>query len=134
MNVKEMLEKKIQEEISRINKEIEEFRFELRHLANERKRVSIQMTEKSTRVSDFQSMKMYSTHLQQQMESVERKIEISMKKREEKQNELVERKKEIKSLEIIKENDYQNFLAEERNNELKALNEVALRNFNGDQS
>jgi flagellar export protein FliJ len=95
LNVKEMLEKKIQEEISRINKEIEDMRFELKHLANEKKRVSIQMTEKSTRVSDFQSMKMYSSHLQQQIETVERKMELSLKKREEKQRELVERKKEI---------------------------------------
>jgi len=133
-NVKEMLEKKIQEEISRINKQIENFRFELKHLTNEKKRVSIQTTEKSTIVSDYQSMKMYSSHLQQQMEAIERKIEVSLKKREEKQKELVERKKEIKSLEIIKENDYLNFLSEERKNELKALNEVALRNFNGEQS
>lgn len=133
-NVKEMLEKKIQEEISRINKQIEDLRFELKHLTNERKRVSIQMTEKSTIVSDYQSMKMYGSHLQQQMEAIERKIELSLTKREEKQKELVERKKEIKSLEIIKENDYLNFLSEERKNELKALNEVALRNFNGEQS
>lgn len=134
MNVKEMLEKKIQEEISRINKEIDDLSFELKHLTNEKKRVAIQMLEKSTIVSDFQSMKMYSSHLQQQMEAVERKIEVCSKKRDEKQKELVERKKEIKSLEIIKENDYLNYLSEERKNELKALNEVALRNFNGEQS
>lgn len=129
-----MLEKKIQEEISRINKEIDDLRFELKHQANEKKRVAIQMTERSTKVADFQSMKMYGAHLQQQIESLERKIEMCLKKRDEKQKELVERKKEIKSFEIIKENDYQNFLIEERNNELKALNEVALRNFNGEQS
>ena len=92
------------------------------------------MLEKSTIVSNFQSMKMYGSHLQQQMEAVEIKIEVSSKKRDEKQKELVERKKEIKSMEIIKENDYLNFLSEERKNELKALNEVALRNFNGEQS
>ncbi len=134
MNVKGMLEKKIQEEISRINKEIEDLSFELKHITNEKKRVTIQMLEKSTIVSNFQSMKMYGSHLQQQMEAVEIKIEVSSKKRDEKQKELVERKKEIKSMEIIKENDYLNFLSEERKNELKALNEVALRNFNGEQS
>lgn len=134
MKVKLILEKKIQEEISRINKEIDGLRFEMKHLANEKKRVSLQMTEKSIKVADFQSMKMYNAHLQQQVEILERKIESSLIRREERQKELVEKKKEIKALEIIKENDYQNFLLDERNSELKALNEVALRNFNGNES
>lgn len=134
MKVKLILEKKIQEEISRINKEIDDLRFEMKHLANEKKRVSLQMTEKSIKVADFQSMKMYNAHLQQQVEILERKIESSLRRREERQKELVEKKKEIKALEIIKENDYQNFLLDERNSELKALNEVALRNFNGNES
>jgi len=134
MKVKEMLEKKIQEEISRINKEIDDSRFEMKHLLNENKRVSLQMTGKLVKIADFQSMKMYSTHLLQQIELIERKIENCLKKREVKQKELVERKKEIKSLEIIKESDYQNYLVEERKIELKALNEVALRNYNGTES
>lgn len=134
MKVKVILEKKIQEEISRINKEIDDLRFEMKHLANEKKRVSLQMTEKSIKVADFQSMKMYNAHLQQQVEILERKIESSLRRREERQKELVEKKKEIKALEIIKENDYQNFLLDERNSELKALNEVALRNYNGNES
>lgn len=134
MKVKEMLEKKIQEEISRINKEIDDLRFDMKHLINENKRVSLQMTEKSIKVADFQSVKMYSAHLLQQIEILERKIETCLKRREEKQKELIERKKEIKAFEIIKESDYQNFLVEERKTELKALNEVALRNFNGNES
>ncbi len=131
MKVKLMYEKKIQEEISRINKEIEDLRFEMKHLVNENKRVSLQTTEKTVKAADFQSMKMYSAHLQYQIEVLERKIGACSKRKEEKHKELVERKKEIKSLEIIKENDYQNYLIEERGTELKALNEVALRNYNG---
>ncbi|KAF0151642.1 MAG: flagellar export protein FliJ [Ignavibacteria bacterium] len=134
MKVKLMYEKKIQEEISRINKDIDDLLFEAKHLRNESKRVSLQMTEKSIKAADFHSTKMYCTHLQHQIDLLERKIESCLKRKEEKQKELVERKKEIKSLEIIKENDYQNFLIEERSSELKSLNEVALRNFNGSNS
>lgn len=134
MKVKEMLEKKVQEEISRINKEIDDLMFEMKHIGNELKRISIQSLEQSSTVADFKSMKMYESHLRHQIESIEKKINMLNRKKDEKQLELIEKKREIKSLEIIKENDLQNFLIEERKNELKALNEVALRNFNGEQS
>lgn len=134
MKVKEMLEKKVQEEISRINKEIDDLMFEMKHISGELKRISIQSMEQSSTVADFKSMKMYESHLRHQIESIEKKINMLNRKKDEKQLELIEKKREIKSLEIIKENDLQNFLIEERKNELKALNEVALRNFNGEQS
>lgn len=134
VKVKEMLEKKIQVEISGINKEIDDLRFDMKNLLDENKRVSLQMSEKSIRVSDFQSIKMYSSQLLKQIEILERKIEECRKRKEEKQKELIERKKEIKAFEIMKESDYENFLVEERKTELKALNEVAIRNFNGNES
>ncbi len=134
VKVKEMLEKKIQVEISGINKEIDDLRFDMKNLLDEYKRVSLQMSEKSIRVSDFQSIKMYSSQLLKQIEILERKIEECQKRKEEKQKELIERKKEIKAFEIMKESDYENFLVEERKTELKALNEVAIRNFNGNES
>jgi flagellar protein FliJ len=134
LSVKEMLEKKIQEEISVINQEMEQLKKQLLMVNEEKNRVDKKMSEGTSKVSDYQSMKMYESHLEHQIELTEKEIESCLKRREQKQKELIEKKKEIKAFETLKENDYQNYLIEERKSELKVLNEVALRNYSGDQS
>jgi flagellar biosynthesis chaperone FliJ len=44
--------------------------------------------------------------------------------------ELVEKKKERKVFETLKDSQLQEYLIDERRNELKELNEIAIRNFN----
>jgi flagellar protein FliJ len=132
--VKEMLEKKIQEEISVINQEIKRWNEQLQIIILEKNKIDKKMSEGTAKVSEYQSMKMYGSHLDQQIEQTKREIENCLKLRELKQKELVEKKKEIKAFETIKENDFQNYLIEERKSELKVLNEVALRNYTGEQS
>lgn len=132
LTVKEMLEKKTQEEISVINMEIEQLKKQLQLIREEKIKNESKMNSGSAKVSEYQSMKMYNSHLENQITQTEKEIDNCIKRREEKQKELIERKKEIKSLETLKENDYQNFLIEEGRNELKALNEVALRNYTGE--
>lgn len=132
VNVKEIMEKKIHEEISWINKEIEDLKKELTMTQDERYRVSNEMTKRVAKVSDYQSMKMYDSHLELEIMRIEKKITMCIKKREIKQRELVEKKKEIKAFETLKENDYRNFMVEERRSELKVLNEIAIRNYKGE--
>ncbi|MBI5807968.1 MAG: flagellar export protein FliJ [Ignavibacteriales bacterium] len=133
LKVKEILEKRTKEEISRIYLEIDELKKQKEIVIQERKKILTQMTEHLSKVSDYQSMKMYDSHLEEEIIFIENKISDCYKRLEKKQKELVERKKEVKAFETLKENDEANFLVEERRDELKTLNEIAIRNFDGDK-
>lgn len=131
LNAKEILEKKIKEEISLINREIDNLKSQLEIVFEERLKTQREMIEQSLRVSEFQSAKMYDSLLEKQIHLIERKIEQMQLKKEEKQIELIEKKKEVKAFEILKENQLESFLIDERREELKDLNEIAIRNYSG---
>jgi flagellar FliJ protein len=133
LNAKEILEKKIKEEISIINREIENLKWQLKIIFEERSKTQKEMIEKPLKVSEFQSAKMYDSHLEKQTHIIERKIEMLKMNKEQKQIELIEKKKEVRSFEILRENQLESFLLEERKQELKDLNEIAIRNYNGSQ-
>lgn len=131
--VKEIFEKKVEEEISRINQQIIEHRDQMSKVSDERKRLKETMVKQLRKVVDYQSMKSYDVQLEKEIAFILKKINLLIKKREEKQNELLERKKEVKAFEKLKENAYENYLIEDRKDELKVLNEVAVRNHKGNQ-
>ncbi|MHB8905395.1 MAG: flagellar export protein FliJ [Melioribacteraceae bacterium] len=133
LNAKEILEKKIKEEISIINKEIDNLKWQLKIIAEERLKIQREMIEQPLKVSEFRSAKMYDSHLEKQTLTIKRKIEMLKMNKEQKQIELVEKKKEVRSFEILKENQLEAFLLEERKQELKDLNEIAIRNYSGNQ-
>jgi flagellar protein FliJ len=132
LNVKDILEKKIQEEIYLIEKEIQEYKDKRQIVMNEREKVRKDMTSMALKASNYQSSKVYDSNLEKVIQSLERKIVQLYEKKKEKMNELVERKKEHKIFEMLKENDRQNFIVDENRNELRELNEIAIRNYNGD--
>ncbi len=134
LNVKEILQKKIEEEISLIAKEKKDLRHQLALLLEERKKVLQKITGHTMKASEYQSVKMYDSHLEKEMLSIEKKIENCEKRKQQKLKELVERKKEKKAFEIIKENDRENFMIEDGHKELKGLNEIAIRNYREKQS
>lgn len=133
LRIKEVLEKKIKEEISKINLEIDDLKKQKEFVIQERKKLIEKMTEQMLKVSDYQSIKMYENHLEKELVTIENKINDANKRLEIKQKELIEKKKEIKSFEVLKENDKENFMIEDRRSELKTLNEIALRNFDGEK-
>jgi len=132
LNVKDILEKKIQEEIFLIEKEIQEYKDKRQIVIDEREKTRRDMTSISLKASNYQSSKIYDSNLEKVIQSLERKIVQLYEKKKEKMNELVERKKEHKIFEMLKENDNQNFQIEERRSELKELNEIAIRNYQGE--
>jgi flagellar export protein FliJ len=132
LNVKDILEKKIQEEILLIEKEIQEYKDKRQIVIDEREKTRRDMTSISLKASNYQSSKIYDSNLEKVIQSLERKIVQLYEKKKEKMNELVERKKEHKIFEMLKENDNQNFQIEERRSELKELNEIAIRNYHGE--
>lgn len=134
INVKEILEKKIQEEIYLIDREINETQNQLTMVIEERLKAQQKMMEKMQKVAEFQSSKMYDALLEKQIIFLKHQIEKLNEKKELKYVELVERKKEHKILDTLKENQRQEFMIEERRAELKELNEIAIRNYNGEQN
>lgn len=133
LNAKEILEKKIKEEISIINREIDNLKRQLKIIFEERLKTQSEMIEQPLKVSEFRSAKMYDSLLEKQTLFIERKIEMLKMNKEQKQIELIEKKKEVRSFEILRENQLESFLLEERKQELKDLNEIAIRNYNGNQ-
>lgn len=131
LNVKDILEKKIQEEIYLIEKEIQEYKDKRQIIMDEREKTRKDMTSAALKASSYQSSKIYDANLEKVIQSLERKIVQLYEKKKEKMNELVERKKEHKIFELLKENDNQNFIIEENRSELKELNEIAIRNYHG---
>ncbi|MCX6169910.1 MAG: flagellar export protein FliJ [Ignavibacteriales bacterium] len=134
LNAKEILEKKIKEEISIINREIENLKQQRKLIVEERLKTQKEMVEKPLKVSEFQSAKMYDSILERQIQFIDRKTDMLKLNKEQKQIELIEKKKEVKSFEILKENQLEAFLLDERKQELKELNEIAIRNYNGNQN
>lgn len=129
LNAKEIFEKKIKEDISLINREISNLKSQLQIVIEEKIKTEREMTERSLKVSEFQSAKMYDSLLEKQIHLIEKKIEQQQAKKEEKQIELIEKKKEVRVFEILKENQFESFMIDERRQELKDLNEIAIRNY-----
>ena len=131
LNVKIIMEKKIQEEISLIEKEIKEYNHKRQIVIEERNRARQSMRGIHCKVSEYASTKMFDTNLNKVIKSIEKNIETLNDRRMSKQMELVEKKKEKKVFETLKDSQHQEYLLEERRNELKELNEIAIRNFTG---
>jgi len=131
LNVKIIMEKKIQEEISLIEKEIKEFNNKRQIVIEERNRARLSMKGIQCRVSEYLSVKIFDTNLSKVIKSIEKKIEDLYESKMIKQKELIEKKKERKVFETLKDSQLQEYLLDERRNDLKELNEIAIRNFNG---
>lgn len=130
INVKEILQKKIQKEIFLIEKEINEQKQKRQKIIEEREKTRKEVLG-FLKVSMYQSTKMYDLQLEKMIQSIEKKIVLLYEKKKEKMKDLVEKKKEHKILEVLKDNQQVTFLEEEKKSELKELNEIAIRNYNG---
>ena len=131
LNVKIIMGKKIQEEISLIEKEIKEYTHKRQIVIEERNRTRQSLKEIHCRVSEYIGFKMFDVNLSKVIKTIENKIEALNERKKSKQMELVENKKERKVFETLKDSQIQEYLIDERRNELKELNEIAIRNFNG---
>jgi len=129
-DVKEIFEKRILREIFVINQEINNLENKRDNKLEERKKVLKDLFKHKLKASDYQSVKRYEEQLMKQIIHIEKEIEACFKRMKLKQKELIGLKKEIKAFEILKSNDYSNFLIEEGRTELKILNDIAIANYN----
>ena len=129
LQVKEILEKRLQEEISAIDREIEEYRYQLFIVINERNDIESKMIDHAMKVGEFQSTKMYDSLLEKKVLSIQKTIGNLQRKKEVKKTELIEKRKELKVFETLKENQREAFFIEEGRAEMKELNDIAVRNY-----
>lgn len=134
IKIKEILEKKIQEEIAKIDKERNDLKYQLAILIDEKMTNQRNLFEKPMKAAEFQSAKMYDSILDKQINAVQKRIELNLIQRQEKHKELIEKRKEQKVFETLKENQLAEFLIEENRTEMKEVNEIGIRNYIGNKS
>ena len=134
IRVKEILQKRIQEEIASIDKEINNLRHQLSVVNEERKKNLHSMLARPLKAAEFQSAKVYDSILEKQIIAIQKKIDLCIVKRNEKNLELVEKKKEQKVFETLKENKQAEYDIDERRMELKEINEIGIRKYSGNQN
>lgn len=127
--IKEVFEKKIQKEIYVIEKEISDLKNQQFMIESERKELMKEMGMKSHNAHEYKNLKNYDLNLKVRIEAIEKIIEQANEKKKKKMDELIEKKKEIKTLEILKEHQQEQFLIESNRAELKDINEIAINNF-----
>lgn len=128
--IKEVFEKKIQKELFLIEKEIADLKNQQLLIESERIELRGEMEKKSLNVNEYKNLKNYDLNLQARIEAVEKIILQTVEKRNLKMEELIQKKKEIKTLEILKEHQQEQFLIESNRAEMKDINEIAINNFN----
>lgn len=128
--IKEVFEKKIQKELFLIEKEIADLKNQQLLIESERNELRGEMEKKSQNVYEYKNLKNYDLNLQARIEAVEKIILQTVEKRNLKMEELIQKKKEIKTLEILKEHQQEQFLIESNRAEMKDINEIAINNFN----
>lgn len=129
IRVKEIQEKRIQEEIALIEKEIKDLKYQISVHSEERLKVQRSMVERPLKAAEFHSAKLYDSILERQINIILKKIELNQLKKEEKNSELIERRKEQKVFETLRENKLNEFIIEETRNEMKEINEIAIRKY-----
>lgn len=129
IRVKEILEKKVLKEISLLDAAIEKLNDHKKSLEEKRKQLGVNAHGAKIKVLEYKSIKTLMNSLEKEISTVDKKINDLKIKKEEKQKELYARKKEVKILETLKENQYQEFLSNSNREELKQLNEIAISNF-----
>ncbi len=133
INVKEKLEEQKKNELAvqnnKLSKEKEilnDFYLELNSVLEE------QEIKQATKINAFQ-VQQYISYIDKLKVEIEKQIEIvkvEEKKAEEIRLELLEFTKAKKSLEILKERDYENYLEEEKKAEQKIVDEIVSYKYN----
>ncbi|MDQ7817307.1 MAG: flagellar FliJ family protein [Melioribacteraceae bacterium] len=129
IRVKEVLEKKVLKEISLIEKEIENAHFKKNSLINKKRALFDSITSGHIKVFEFKSAKIHIKSIEKDIHNIEKKIKELENRKEQKKGELIQRKKELKIFETLKENKLEEFIFENSKEDLKIMNEIAINNF-----
>lgn len=129
IRIKEVLEKKIMKEISLIEKEIEQSISKEKLLVKKKSDLFDSINCGQIKIYEYKSAKSHIKTIEKEIFNYERKIEELKNRKELKREELIQKKKELKIFETLKENKKEEFLFESNREELKRLNEIAINNY-----
>lgn len=129
IRIKEVLEKKIMKELALIDREIENSNAKKQSLLNKKKELFESITSGQIKVYEFKSARMHIRLVEKNIHNIEKKIKELDHRRELKHCELIQKKKELKIFETLKENKQEEFFFENNREDLKQMNEIGISNF-----
>lgn len=129
IRIKEVLEKKILKEISLIEREIQNSVIRKNLLTDKKRNLFESITSGQIRIIEFKSGIAHIKTIEKEISNIEKKIKELEHRKDQKQSELIQKKKELKTFETLKENKLEEFLFESNREELKQMNEIAISNF-----
>lgn len=127
--VKEIMEKKVQKELSQIELEIEKNRLLSEKIKEDIVKHTISLKMRLT-VEELKFHKNYEKVLKKNLESVFRTIDELVNQKNEKIKELAEKSKEVKIFDTLEEIYHQEYDEEERKKDLLIIDEIAGQKFN----
>ncbi len=116
-------------EISLIDREIENSEAKKKALLDKKSELFETITSGQIKVYEFKSARMHIRNLEKDVHNIEKKILELKQRREQKHTELIQKKKELKIFETLKENKQEEFFFENNREELKQMDEIAISNF-----
>ncbi|HOI28427.1 MAG TPA: flagellar FliJ family protein [Melioribacteraceae bacterium] len=129
IRIKVVLEKKILKEISLIDREIENSINKKKSFIDKKKNLYETITSGQIRIYEFKSASAHIKTIEKEISNIDKKIMELEHRKEQKQSELIQKKKELKTFETLKENKMEEFLFDSSREELKQMNEIAISNF-----
>jgi len=127
--VKEALETITKKEIAVIDKEIEIEKNAKQKLIDEVTEQKNKYSKSSIKVSEIMFLKNYGTVTEKKIEKIDENIQRLDVRRENKMDELIEKKKENKILLKLEENMQKEFDIEQNKQDLKKFDEIATQKF-----
>ncbi|MBD3410189.1 MAG: hypothetical protein GF419_08290 [Ignavibacteriales bacterium] len=128
--VKEILEKQAQKEVALIDSQIARQYEERRSVEEARRRLELDVARNPRRsMFEIQRKADLERALDEKGRRIERHIAELKRKRQKKLDQLVERSKERKIFEKLKERRYEAYLAEERRHELKDNDDMTAQKY-----
>ncbi len=129
IRIKEVLEKKIAKEIALVEKEIEQTLIKKNSLIELRKTVHNKINSGQIKISEYKSSYAHLRNIEKEIHNIEKKITELKFRKEAKMEELLQRKKEKKVFERLKEIKLEEYYIDNNREEMKQLNEVAISNY-----
>lgn len=129
-SIKERLEKKVQKELAVIDLDLSQKKEEIikiNKILKEQKQNKI--NQKSKKVSEYHFDEKYESYLIEQIKLIHKYINEKKIERNKKLKELIQKSKETKTFEKLRENHLENFIKDQNKKEQKVLDEVAVNGF-----
>lgn len=129
IRIKEVLEKKVLKEISLLEKEIEYTNMKITALIEHKSELHNKINAGLIKAYEYKSGKAHFKSIEREIYNLEKKSGELKQRKQNKLNELIQRKKEKKIFETLKEKKLEEFNIDYNRAEMKDLNEIAISNF-----